>query len=124
MSDLQSGAAETVTLFSADLLSKWGFNDGADPDEWWDFCERHGADPGVLDFPLVEMVQRYLIPRLDQTVTVAIIETSHNPIRVETVDGVDVTEAWFGRAPKPALTPEYVEVPLSEALKVAQEVTA
>lgn len=117
-------SSETVTLFSADLLSKWGFNDGGDPNEWWDYCEANGADPGALDFPLVEMVQRYLIPRLDQTVTVAIIETSHNPIRVETINGVDVREQWYGRGERATLTPEYVEVPLSEALKIAREVKA
>jgi hypothetical protein len=121
----QTRGAQTVTLFSADLLSKWGFNDGADPDEWWDYCEAHGADPSDLDFPLIEVVQRYLIPRLNQAVTVAVIETSHNPIRVETIEGRDVTEAWHSsRAEAPALTPEYVDVPLADALTIAQEAAA
>lgn len=91
--------------------------------EWRDYCKAHGANPTVLDFPLVEIVQKYLIPRLDQQVTVAVIETSHNPIRVETIDGVDVSEQWYGREKESTLTPEYVEVPLSEALKIAQEET-
>lgn len=113
--------ADTVTLFSRNLLSKWGFNDGEGPDEWWDYCERNGADPSALDFPLEEVVRRYLVPLLDQDVSAVHVETSHNPIRVETVNGVDVTEVWFGRQPAPTLTPEYVDVPLSEALKIAQE---
>lgn len=108
-----------ITLFSSSLLSKFGFNDGDGPNEWWDHCDANGLD---LDYPLEEIVRRYLVPRLEQDVTVVHIETCHNPIRVETVNGVDVTEAWFGRAPEPTLTPEYVEVPLSEALKIAQEV--
>lgn len=119
----QPRGADTITLFSRNLLSKWGFNDGDDPDEWWDYCERHGVDASTLDFPLVEIVQRYLIPRLDQLVTVAIIETSHNPVRVDTVNGKDVTEQWYGRAERATLTPEYVDVPLSEALRIAQEAT-
>jgi hypothetical protein len=116
-----SATEPTITLFSASLLSKWGFNDGDDPNEWWDYCEAHGADPSILDFPLVEVVQRYLIPRLDQEVTVAVIETIHNPIRVDTVDGVDVTEEWYGRSSaETRLTPEYVDVPLAEVLRLAR----
>jgi hypothetical protein len=111
----------TLTLLSRDLLSKWGFNDGNDPDEWLDYCEANGLD---LDFPLEEVVRRYLAPRLEQDVTVVHIETCHNPIRAETVNGLDVTEVWFGRATGPTLTPECVDVPLSEALKIAQEVAA
>ncbi|MFI0900581.1 hypothetical protein [Streptomyces sp. NPDC020983] len=110
-----------ITLFSSSLLSKWGFNDGNDPDEWWDYCETNGLD---LDFPLEEVVRRYLVPRLEQDITVVHIETIHNPIRAETVNGVDVTEAWLGRATGPTLAPEYVDVPLSEVLKIAREVAA
>lgn len=109
-----------ITLFSDSLLSKWGFNDGDDPDGWLDYCEANGIDYTAVAFPLVELVRRYLLPVLDQAVTVAEIETNHNPIRVETVDGADVTEQWYGRSETPvALTPEYVDVPLSEAAKLA-----
>ncbi|MET9517024.1 hypothetical protein [Streptomyces sp. NPDC002994] len=109
-----------VTLFSDDLLSKWGFNDGEDPETWLDYCDEHGIDYNEVDFPLVKLVQRYLIPVIEQTVTVAVIETCHNPIRVDTVDGVDVTEAWFGRAPSPTLTPESVDVPMTEVARLAR----
>ncbi|NYV72974.1 hypothetical protein [Streptomyces sp. UH6] len=108
----------TVTLFSDGLLSKWGFNDGEPPNGWYDYCEANGIDYNAADFPLVELVRRYLVPVLDQDVNVVEIETSHNPIRVDTVDGVDVTEAWFGRAPAPTLTPEHVDVPMSEVAKL------
>ncbi|MDX3353875.1 hypothetical protein PV703_11255 [Streptomyces sp. ME01-24h] len=109
-----------ITLFSSDLLSKWGFNDGDAPNQWLDYCEANGVDYNAVDFPLTDLVRTYLLPRIEQDVTVVDVETSHNPIRVQTVDGVDVTEAWFGRASEPTLTPEYVEVPMSEALRLAR----
>ena len=110
-----------LTLFSADLLSKWGFNDGDDPEAWLDYCEANGIDYNTVDFPLVELVRRYLLPALDQDVTVVEIQTIHNPIRAETVDGIDVTEAWMGRAPELQLTPERVDVPMVEVARIAQE---
>ncbi|WP_435597023.1 hypothetical protein [Streptomyces anulatus] len=110
-----------MTLFSSSLLSKWGFNDGDDPCDWLDYCEANDIDHANVDFPLVELVRRFLVPQIDQQVTVVEIETIHNPIRAETVDGVDMTEVWFGRAPEPALTPEYVEVPMGEVACLALE---
>ncbi|MFG2328262.1 hypothetical protein ACGFMM_01415 [Streptomyces sp. NPDC048604] len=108
-----------VTLFSSSLLSKWGFSDGDDPGDWLDYCEARGIDYTVLGFPLVALVRQYLLPRIEQPITVVEVETIHNPIRAETVNGQDMTETWFGRAPEPTLTPEYVEVPMSEVLGVA-----
>lgn len=110
-----------LTLFSADLLSKWGFNDGDDPEDWLDYCEANGIDYNAIDFPLAEVVRRYLLPALDQHVTVVEIETIHNPIRAETVDEVDVTGAWMGRQPGPQLTPERVDVPMAEVARIAQQ---
>jgi hypothetical protein len=110
-----------LTLFSSSLLSKWGFNDGDDPYDWLDYCEANGIDYNEVDFPLVELVRRFLLPRIEQPITVVEVETCHNPIRAETVDGVDMTEVWFGRAPEPTLTPEYVEVPMSEVARLALE---
>lgn len=111
----------TITLFSWCLLSKWGFNDGDAPDQWLDYCEAQGVER--LEFPLIDLVRRHLLPVIEQAVTAVEIETSHNPIRVETVDGVDVSEAWYGRAPTPTLTPEYVDVPMSEVLRLARELS-
>ncbi len=112
-------AEPQLTLFSRCLLSKWGFNDGEAPDQWYDYCEARGVDYSKLDFPLVQVVRRYLVPKLEQAVTVVDIETSHNPIRVETIDGQDVTETWYGRAPAPTLTPEFVDVPMADVLQLA-----
>ncbi|MFE7236099.1 hypothetical protein ACFVAF_36905 [Streptomyces sp. NPDC057596] len=112
-------AEPRLTLFSSDLLSKWGFNDGDDPDDWLDYCEAHGVDYNQVDFPLVQLVRHYLLPKIKQQLTVVEVETSHNPIRAETVDGKDVTEVWFGRAPEPTLTPEAVDVPMADVLRLA-----
>lgn len=108
-----------LTLLSSSVLSKWGFNDGNDPDDWLDYCEVRGIDYNALDFPLVALVRRHLLPRIEQPITVVEVETSHNPIRAETVNGQDMTETWFGRAPEPTLTPESVDVPMSDVLVLA-----
>lgn len=109
-----------LTLFSSCLLSKWGFNDGDAPDDWLDYCEANGIDYNEVEFPLVALVRAFLLPRIEQTVTVVEIETIHNPIRVETIDGVGVREAWFGRAEAPALVPDHVDVPMAEVAKLAR----
>lgn len=108
-----------LTLFSSDLLSKWGFNDGSPPDAWLDWCDAQGIDYGKLDFPLAAIVRQHLLPAIEQDVTAVDVNSSHNPIRVDTVAGVDVTEVWFGRAPEPPLTPERVDVPMPEVLRIA-----
>lgn len=108
-----------VTLFSACLLSKWGFNDGDDPDVWLDWCDDQGIDHNRIEYPLARLVREHLIPVIEQTITVVDIESIHNPIRAETVDGADMTEVWFGRAPEPTLTPDAVDVPMAEVLRLA-----
>ncbi|MFD7978880.1 hypothetical protein [Streptomyces sp. NPDC059071] len=108
-----------LTLFSSSLLSKWGFNDGDEPSDWLDYCEGKGIDYTALPFPLIPLVRIHLLPRIDQDVSLVEVETIHNPIRVETVEGVDVTEVWFGRAPEPTLTPDHVNVPMTEVLRLA-----
>ncbi|MFE3381916.1 hypothetical protein [Streptomyces anulatus] len=108
----------TLTLYSADLLSKWGFNDGSDPDGWLDWCDNRGIDHNAIGFPWAAVVRKHLVPAIEQDVTVVDIETSHNPIRVEAVNGADATEAWYGRAPVPTLTPEYVDVPMTDVLQL------
>lgn len=108
-------------LHSSGLLSKWGFNDGAAPDDVLDYCEErglltdaHGYYQPVSWRPILEqLVRRYLLPTLDQHVTVVHIETTHNPIRAETVDGVNVDDCWHDGG-GPELTPESVTIPMAE----------
>lgn len=109
-----------LRLHSQDLLSKFGFNDGDAPDEWWDYCVAAGIDYVNTEFPTAELVELYLLPRLDQNVTVVRIETCHNPIRADVIDGQQILDR--NRADQEiTLTPEYVDVPWSDVLKVAQE---
>lgn len=108
-----------LTLFSHSLLSKWGFDDGGTPDAWMDWCDSQCIDWPRLDFPLVALVRQYLVPAIEQDITVVDIETSHNPIRVETIDGKNVRHIWTGLADEPALTPESVDVPMTEVLRLA-----
>jgi hypothetical protein len=116
----------TIHLFSDALLSKWGFGDGDEPDAWMDYCDEHGIDWTRIEWHpiLVRLVRTHLLPAIDQRVEVVEIETIHNPIRAETVDGVDVTDHWYDSSGSgPALTPECVEVPFGEVLKIAQELS-
>lgn len=108
------------------MLSKWGFNDGDEPDALIDWLAEHrpDIDYAELDFHpvLCALVRRYLLPVLDQRVEVVEIETTHNPIRATAVEGVPVPEAvWYGRAPEPTLTPESVEVPYDVVVQVIDE---
>ncbi|MFI8254092.1 hypothetical protein [Streptomyces filamentosus] len=108
-----------LTLLTSGLLSKWGFNDGEDPAEWLDWCEANGIDYTALAFPLIPLVRTHLLPQIEQDVSLVEVETIHNPIRVDTVNGADATQVWRGRAPEPTLTPEHVDVPMGEVLRLA-----
>jgi len=112
-------AEPTITLFSDGLLSKWGFGDGATPDEWLDYLEEHGIDDQGVDFPLAALVRKYLLPELRKhhRIDLIDIETSHNPIRAIFVDGIEID--WRGDNPV-TLTPEWVNVPLADALTLAR----
>jgi hypothetical protein len=67
------------------------------------------------------LVRRFLLPAIEQDVKVVDISTNHNPIRAETVDGIDVTDFWYEPGEGPRLTPEYVEVPLETVLEIAMQ---
>ena len=111
-----------LRLFSDGLLSKHGFGDGYEPDEWLDWCEARG-----IEFPytgwhstLRELVARYLLPALDQHVTVVHVDTIHNPVRAQTVNGADAEQYWHASPDRyPELTPEYVEIPMAEVARIA-----
>ncbi len=122
----------TLTLSTSSLLSKWGFNDGSpfeDVEEW--FHDSHGAPPmghcncgfsdlGVDDAALLRaLVERFVLPALDQRVEIIEVETSHNPVRASKVDGVDVEDCWYDPHARVTLTPETVEVPYETVIEVA-----
>lgn len=115
--------APPITLFSDGLLSKWGFNDGDAPEAWLDYCDENGIDlPPASWHPILrELVKRYLLPVLDQDVTIAYIGTSHNPVRARMVDGTQVEQYWRDHEGAVRLTPECVEIPMAEVARVAAE---
>ena len=109
--------AATLTLWSDGLLSKWGFNDGDEPDAYLDWCDEHGHPyPDDWHTVLRTLVRTRLAPALDQRVELVDIETNHNPIRAERVDGQDVTDLWRKTEPGLTLSPESVEVPFADVL--------
>lgn len=106
----------TLTLFADCLLSKWGFGDGDVPDAYLDWCDDNGHPyPDDWHTVLRTLVRTRLVPALHQRVEVVDIETIHNPIRAERVDGVDVPD-WRSNDSGLTLTPECVEVPYVEVL--------
>jgi len=116
-----------LLLASKGLLSKWGFNDGDAPGDWLDWCEERGIDwlalPSWREEILPALVCRFLVPVLDQDVTLAFIGTNHNPVRAGTVDGVDTEDRWYDAHDRgPVLTPEWVEVTMEQVLGVTRRV--
>lgn len=111
-----------LRLRSAGLLSKWGFNDGDEPDDVADWLEADGIDYMAIRWrPVLQrLIREHLLPVLDQTVVAYDIETNHNPIRAETVDGVKV-DVYKTSDPPIVLTPEYVDVPYSAVIAAVRE---
>lgn len=115
---------DTLTLHSASLLSKYGFNDGDEPDALLDELDRRGIaypNSGEWHAALTRLVREHLVPALDQRVEVVEIETNHNPIRAQTVDGADVSDQWYETDATTTLTPDAVSVPIDVVLSVMQQ---
>jgi len=108
-----------IVLFSDGLLSKWGFDDGNTPDTWYDYCDGHGIDWREVRYPLVRLVREVLLPALNQAVEVVEISTIHNPIRAQTIDGVNVEDRWYEVDSGVHLTPESIEVPMWRVMELA-----
>lgn len=118
--------SSVLRLDSIGLLSKYGFNDGEEPDGLIDWMEEHDPDYGYITDEqwhpvLCRLVRTRLLPVLDQAVEVEEIDTIHNPIRAITVDGVNVEQCWYGRQAKPVLTPEWVDVSFADVLATREE---
>lgn len=117
-----------LTLVSAGLLSKWGFNDGDAPDEYFDWLEAQGREYAPVSWkPVIfALVDRFVVPALDQQVTIVRIETAHNPVRAQTIDGQDAERYWYGdyRDEEPQLTPETIDIPMTEVDRLVTELAA
>lgn len=102
-------AAEVVAFYPEGLLHKFGFSDG---DLLVDLMEEHHVEVDRSDL-LVAVVERLVVPRLDQRVETYTLSSLHNPIRASTVDGAEADL-------DSVLTPEVIEVPVPEILAVAR----
>jgi hypothetical protein len=97
------------------------------------FFARNGFESGDLLKPilphlnageardlLVEVLQRHVVPQLDQKVQVSVLPTVHNPVRVTSVDGVEVAWATPEQGRGPALTPATVTVDVEDVYACAR----
>jgi len=86
------GDGPAFFLDADSLLSKWGFGDGDALWEW--YWDHYGGEmPWPEDDVLHALCQAYLLPRIVEQgheAELMRIETIHNPVRLETIDGVKV----------------------------------
>jgi hypothetical protein len=104
-----SPVSGVVEFYPEELLHKFGFGDG---DMLCELVEEHDLGVDHQDL-LAAVVERLVVPRLDQTVETYTLVTWHNPIRAGTIDG---EKAEIGST----LTPEVVEVPVADIIQVAR----
>jgi len=88
------GIVSDVSLNAECLLSKWGFSDG---DVLWDWACDHGVelgDAGLAEHrALQSLVRKFLVPAIEaagHAVEVVDLETIHNPIYADRLDGEEV----------------------------------
>ncbi len=109
MSSTESHPDGVVAFYPFGLLHKFGFGDG---DMMYDVVEEHGLGVYHRDL-LVAVVEGLLVPRIDQEVETYTLVSLHNPIRAATIDGEKAD-------PNSMLTPEIIEIPVAEIIRVAQ----
>lgn len=100
---------DVIEFYPDGLLHKFGFGDG---DMLYDLIEEHdlGVDHQEL---LIAVVERLVVPRLDQEVETYTLPSLHNPIRAGTIDG-EKADAFD------SITPEVVEVPVADVIRIAR----
>ena len=110
---------KSINLNSNNLFHKWGFGDGDVLYDWW--WDNYDDSPPVDKHDLLyDLVVRYLVPELEKaghTLDVIRIHTNHNPVRAETLDGVEVdwySETW--ELIEPEISVEITEVQIKEAV--------
>lgn len=109
-------SAGGLTLHAECLLSKWGFDDGNVPDDYFAWLDERGEPwPERWHETLAALVRSRLLPLIAEDVEVFEID-SHNPIRVRTVNGVEVDH--YDVHNDHMLAAVSVEVPWSEVWDV------
>ena len=111
-----------LVLCSSGLLSKWGFHDGDIVWDWsYDARDETGL-PLVIDDheTLRRLVRGYLLPAIEQEISAYDIETIHNPIRSESVNGLVIDD--YADNDHIVLTPDQVVIPASVVLRTIADV--
>ena len=107
-------------MYPDSLLSKWGFGDG---DALSDFLYENDVEHKVRlnsHKLLEELVKRFLLPKLSKKVEIFYIESIHNPVRAEMIDGEYYTN-HYEFDDDGLLGDEPVSVSLETILSVAKE---
>lgn len=115
-----------LVLPTASLFSKWGFNDGDEPDGFLDWAEEHGHSATVRAVAwhdvLALVVTERLAPALDAQLELTVIKTIHNPVRATRCNGESVEHCWYGEMPAPEVRPDSVTVSYEEILEYVRRV--
>ena len=108
-----------MRFHTADLLSKWGFDDGDLIDN---FLESHNFPIDIIDTsPLWERIFTQLVlPEIENDLTFEWTPSMHNGARAKTVDG-NVIDHTAEKHPDVHVRPEYVDVPDHRILQWANE---
>lgn len=118
--------APELCLSVSSLCSKWGFNDGDVPEAFLDYWDEIGVSGDDFDDSwhdvLRALVRAYLVPAIEDaghTVEVYDIETTHNPIRADQIDGEEIDD-YYGTAPfELSVTVPYEDVAAAAGIPVA-----
>ena len=85
--------SDTVEFYTSGFCSKWGFDDG---DFIYENLFDESCDGGVIKDnheTLFKILKEFVIPKVTSAIDIVFIETCHNPVRTNTVDGVKAD--WY-----------------------------
>lgn len=104
-----------ISIKTDGFLSKWGFHDG---DIFDDFLEDHGETcaMGYAHKFLERVLKELVIPKIKNKIEIVFIETIHNPVRAEKVDGKEVN--WYRENPDITIDPEFIILTEDELVKL------
>jgi hypothetical protein len=105
----------TIEVRTADFFLRKGFQSG-------DLLREYlpNLNAGELRDLLVEVLQRHVVPQLDQKIQTSILPTVHNPLRVTSVDGVEVVWTTPEEGRGPALSPPWVTIQVEDVFTCAR----
>ncbi len=109
----EENVPDKVIFFTCGILSKWGFNDG-DLLSWVNStkdCDSHET--------LSYIVRTLLVPKLNASVEMIDVGSSHNPIRAKSIDGIEV-DLYSEEKRFDYLQPDSIELTGPEVIEIAK----